>query len=686
MNASGQSSVSAEAALTESAFAPPVIPDHELLRHIGRGSYGEVWLARNVLGSLRAVKVVYRESFDHDKPYDREFDGLKQFEPISHARESQVDIFHVGRNDAVGCFYYIMELADAAGAVPASDFEISDASRVRLETENHKLETYIPRTLKHDLRARGALPVSECVKIALSLTSALEHLHSHGLVHRDIKPSNIIFVKGVPKLADIGLVTSVDATRSFVGTDGYIPPEGPGTPQADLYSLGKVLYECVTGKDRFDFPELPADWRTRPDFDQLLEFNEILTRVCDSQTNQRHSSARKMGTELEILKGGGSVKRLQARARRRAAGAKALLVLAVAALAAGSFWVLGHHFARQAYAGDAPLSRVEAANVLCDRALRIVRSDDYERFALASTNLQKAIELDPKFALPYVGLLELGLRENSGDIRTSQEFRSILRHLEELAPDLAATHCLRSIMSFRDLDFVQARTEARKAIVAGPNYQFGHTAYGWMLMAWGWPEKAREELQKSRQLNQSKMAIEDGVIANTYYAERNYRQALHAHLEALQLNPRLHLALIGASDVYRAMGDYTNSINFFQQSLVGEGQSEAEAKRECDGLRQAFAQGSERGYWEEWQRRSEKHPNFERYWKAVYKMELGDKRAALGLLNEALRIHRQPEGFRAEPNLQWLLFHHFWDPLRGDPEFVALLNKVGLSKVMPGIK
>ena len=54
----------------------------------------------------------------------------------------------------------------------------------------------------------GALEV-----IALSLTRALEHLHAHGLVHRDIKPSNIIFVNGVPKLADIGLVTSVDATR-----------------------------------------------------------------------------------------------------------------------------------------------------------------------------------------------------------------------------------------------------------------------------------------------------------------------------------------------------------------------------------------------------------------------------------------------------------------------------------------
>src|ERR1043165_4271890 len=93
----------------EKKCTPPVIPDHELLQRVGSGSYGEVWLARNTLGSLRAVKIVYRRSFDHEKPYEREFEGLKKFEPISHARESQIDVFHVGRNDQAGFFYYIME-------------------------------------------------------------------------------------------------------------------------------------------------------------------------------------------------------------------------------------------------------------------------------------------------------------------------------------------------------------------------------------------------------------------------------------------------------------------------------------------------------------------------------------------------------------------------------------------------
>src|SRR6266700_2307155 len=74
---------------------------------------------------------------------------------------------------------------------------------------------YTPRTLKVELSRLGRLPFEDCVQIGLALTSALAHLHRHGLVHRDIKPSNIIFVNGAPKLADIGLVTGADEAKSY---------------------------------------------------------------------------------------------------------------------------------------------------------------------------------------------------------------------------------------------------------------------------------------------------------------------------------------------------------------------------------------------------------------------------------------------------------------------------------------
>src|SRR6266516_1480631 len=215
---------------TLKSHPPPHIADHELLRRIGRGSYGEMWLARNVLGEFRAVKVVYRDRFEHERPYEREFDGIRKFEPISRLHDCQVDILHVGRNEEVGCFYYVMELADDAGResekVGKQKAELDTGAASRTLSPSHpptlSPANYLPR--------RTRLPVDECLTIGLALTTAVQHLHEHGLVQRDIKPSNIIFVGGVPKLADIGLVASMDQTMSFVGTSGYLPPEGPGTP------------------------------------------------------------------------------------------------------------------------------------------------------------------------------------------------------------------------------------------------------------------------------------------------------------------------------------------------------------------------------------------------------------------------------------------------------------------------
>src|SRR6266850_847988 len=107
------------------------IPDHALIREIGRGSYGEVWLARNALGTYRAVKIVYRQTFAHDRPYEREFSGIQKFEPISRAHEGLVDILQVGRNNDAGYFYYVMELADAEQ--PAPDGASARTSRKSIE-------------------------------------------------------------------------------------------------------------------------------------------------------------------------------------------------------------------------------------------------------------------------------------------------------------------------------------------------------------------------------------------------------------------------------------------------------------------------------------------------------------------------------------------------------------------------
>ncbi|MBI3191839.1 MAG: serine/threonine protein kinase, partial [Pedosphaera parvula] len=272
--------------------AIPAIPDHELLRRIGRGSYGEVWLARSVTGQFRAVKIVTRQGFEDDHPYEREFSGIEKAEPVSRTHAGLVDILHVGRNEEAGCFYYVMELAD------------DQQTGQRLDPD-----CYQPKTLRSELRTRGRLAPGECVRIVLALLEGLDHLHQHGLVHRDIKPSNIIFVDGRPKLADIGLVTGADETRSFVGTEGYVPPEGPGTPRADLFALGKVLYEMCTGRDRQDFPELPTNLRELPERKELLELNQVIGLACAGEARRRYGSAKAMHADLRLLERGRSVRR-----------------------------------------------------------------------------------------------------------------------------------------------------------------------------------------------------------------------------------------------------------------------------------------------------------------------------------------------------------------------------------------
>ncbi|MCI0748693.1 MAG: CHASE2 domain-containing protein [Verrucomicrobia subdivision 3 bacterium] len=262
----------------------PSVPDHTLVRCIGEGAYGQVWLARDIIGIYHAVKFVYQSAFVTAAPFDREFRGIQRFTPISRLHPGFVHILHVGRNE--GCFYYIMELADD-------------------ENEGQKIvpETYSAKTLANILRKQGKLPAGECVHLALQLTSALDFLHQQRLIHRDIKPSNIIFVNGSPKFADVGLVTGIDSKPravTYLGTEGYIAPEGPGTPAADVFSLGKVLYEVSMGKDRLQFPDLPTALFENGD-PLLLKLNEIILKACEVNPSARYQSAVAMREDLVAL-------------------------------------------------------------------------------------------------------------------------------------------------------------------------------------------------------------------------------------------------------------------------------------------------------------------------------------------------------------------------------------------------
>jgi serine/threonine protein kinase len=268
----------------------PDAPDYELFHPpFGHGAYGKVWLARNAIGQWQALKAVYLANFKSNaSPYEREFSGIRRYKPISHKHPSLLRIDFISKKKSAGYFYYVMELGDSlkpGWEEDPSTYMPRDLDRVRKQAEGQRLSP------------------AECLRIGISLAEALDFLHRQGLTHRDIKPQNIIFVNGQPKLGDVGLVTDVhptDKQPTYVGTPGYMPPppEPPGTPQADIYGLGMLLYVILTGREADLFPELATtllETTNPPDFRRA---NDIILKACNPDLSKRFASAQELAASL----------------------------------------------------------------------------------------------------------------------------------------------------------------------------------------------------------------------------------------------------------------------------------------------------------------------------------------------------------------------------------------------------
>lgn len=261
----------------------PSVPGHTLLSKIGEGAYGDVYLARHASGAFRAVKIVYRDRVSDADAFEREYRGVSAFRRVPRTR-GLVRIFAVGRDDAAGMFFTVMEAAD-------------DERRGRRIDP----ETYRPATLAGLLSAHVALPLKDCAGLAAVLADALRHLQEHHLAHRDIKPGNVLYVRGRPVLADVGLVADMRDIRSVVGTPGYAPPENHGTPQGDVYSLGRLLYAASTGRGAGEAgfaPREEADTGS-PFFANWLA---ILRKACAERPADRYGSAKAMQADLLALR------------------------------------------------------------------------------------------------------------------------------------------------------------------------------------------------------------------------------------------------------------------------------------------------------------------------------------------------------------------------------------------------
>lgn len=209
-----------------------------------------------------------------------------------------------------------MELADPAAGSPPPD-----------------QDGYQADTLARRIAASGRLPLPDAIRVTLSLLSALESLHAAGLVHRDVKPGNVIFVDGVPKLADVGLATVVETQMSLAGTPGFLPLDGSTGPDADLYALGKLLYQTVTGCEPADFPAIPAPLLAGPEAKAFRRLNRVLLRVCAPTRAERFRSAAELRAALE------SVQSPRHGRFATAVWASASMVLVVVGLWCGRYWI-----------------------------------------------------------------------------------------------------------------------------------------------------------------------------------------------------------------------------------------------------------------------------------------------------------------------------------------------------------
>ena len=267
---------------------------YKIVRKLGAGGMANVYLAEDQeLGRRVAIKILNDRHANDDQFVERFRREAKNAAALSHP--NIVSIYD--RGEAEGTYYIAMEYLDG-------------------------------RSLKELIVTRGPAPVPVAVEYARQILSALRFAHRHGIVHRDIKPHNVLVDgEGRVKVTDFGIAragaSQMTEVGSIVGTAQYLSPEqarGTNVDQrSDLYSLGVVLYELLTGSAPFggdtpveiamkhlsQVPEPPS--AKRPNLPHDLDL--LVMRALAKDPDERYQSAEEMDADLERVARGVSVSR-----------------------------------------------------------------------------------------------------------------------------------------------------------------------------------------------------------------------------------------------------------------------------------------------------------------------------------------------------------------------------------------
>ena len=258
---------------------------YQIIKSIGEGGMANVYLAYDTILDRNVAVKVLRGDLATDEKFVRRF----QREALSASSLSNpniVEVYDVGEDN--GEYYIVMEYVEG-------------------------------KHLKNLLKKRGKLTVPEVVDIVLQITSGLSVAHDSYIIHRDIKPQNILILdNGLVKITDFGIAVAMNATQltqtnSVMGSVHYLPPEqasGKGaTLQSDIYSIGILMYELLTGKLPFKGDNaveialkhlkepMPSIRDEYPEIPQSVE--NIILKATAKNPKNRYADAREMHEDLK---------------------------------------------------------------------------------------------------------------------------------------------------------------------------------------------------------------------------------------------------------------------------------------------------------------------------------------------------------------------------------------------------